>query len=114
MKIEKLELLDLNELNYDKRLLEYDATKSYLGYLDFDASTSGFKDAVAFSVENVTEINNKLVGDFNVINAKGTELLVWIDEFTIKPTIEITIDEDIIESNNVLSSKLISFVAYPS
>ena len=107
-------LLNFDEKNeqyvYDVNKFSYDSEKIYCGYVSEEAAISNFKDAAAFAISNIKIINNQLVGDFQFINGKATELLQWIANFKIKTILNAEIDD---ETQEVTSASVHAFSAEP-
>lgn len=115
MKIENIELLDFSKTEYSTDILQFDKNKMYLGFMDEESAQHGLLlEAVAFGVDNLHIADNKLYGNFNLINAKATELLVWIDTFDVNPVVKGVVEEGDDGSQTVLSAELVSFFATPN
>lgn len=114
MKIHDFKLIKFGEKTLTGKIYSKDSLKfidkDYLGYVNYDASTIGIIDAIAFSIEKLRIVGEYLVCDVNIINGKSTELLTWIDQFDIGITSFGDWDD---ESGIISNAEIISFVAYP-
>lgn len=115
MKFEDFKIVKFGEKTiagnvYSIDQLKFDCNREYVGYVNYEASVVGLKDAAAFVVEKLRVQEGYLVGDLHIANGKATELLIWISDFNVGITSYGSVDDD----GNVIDAEIISFVAYPT
>jgi hypothetical protein len=113
MKIENLKLIDFDQVNYSKDVFvfldkEYPGALSNDAFIEIDGTDSVVKDAVTFSIDNLTIRNNCLYGTFRLVNSKGSELMAFFNSFKIAPVLNTIYDDEI---DSIIKVELVGFTS---